>query len=143
MRAMIFSVLLALQVFLLPLPALAAPFDPVVIRVSVDDALWRQYHVGNPTTVNGDVVKIYKLKKVEITLQAGDKVFGSHTFSPEDMKPVKFSLLPGLSSLKISLKAFAAEDVTWSSTYDYKTVGDTIEIKALASPFSIYYPGIQ
>ena len=141
MRAII-GVLMVLQLFFFSAPVAAAPFDPVEVKVSVNESLWRQYQVGNPTTVTGDVVKIYKVKKMEITLQAGDKVFGTHTFTPEETKPAKFSLLPGLSSMKIRLKAYAAEDVTWSSTYELKEVGDTIEITALASPFSLYYPGI-
>ena len=141
-RCVVIGLLLVLQLFLHSLPAGASAFDPVTVKVSVDDSLWRQYHVANPTVIFGEVVKIYKVKKIEITLQAGDKVFGTHTFMPEDAKPAKFSLLAGLSSLKIKLKAFAAEDVSWVSTYDLKEVGDTIEIKALPSQFAIYSPGI-
>ena len=141
MRSIV-GVLIVLMLLVCAVPVLAAPFDPVSVKISVDDSLWRQYQVGNPTTINGDVVKVYKLKKIEVTLQAGDKVFGTHTFSQEENKPARFSLLPGLSSLKIRLNAIAAEDVSWVSTYDLKDVGETIEIKALPSPFSIFYPGI-
>ena len=142
MRVRTILLLIVLQVFLLQVPAMAAPFDPVNVKIYVNDSLWQQYQVGNPTTVYGDVVKVYKVKKLEVALQAGDKIFGSHTFTPEKSSPAKFSLLPGLSSMKIKLTAFAADDVSWSSTYDLKEVGDTIEIKACTSPFAIYYPGI-
>ena len=139
---LIIGILAFLQVLCFSVPTMAAPFDPVTVRISVNDSLWQQYHVGNPTTVSGDVVKIYKVKKVEVTLEAGDKVFGTHTFTQEKSSPVKFSLLPGLSSAKVKLKAFAADDISWYSSYDLKEVGDTIEIRALTSPFAIYYPGI-
>lgn len=127
---------------LVPVSVNAAPFDPVEVKIYIHDSLWQQYHVGNPTTIYGDVVKVYKVKKLEVSLQAGDKIFGVHTFTPEKSSPAKFSLLPGLSSMKVKLKAFAAEDITWSSSYELKEVGDNIEIRALASPFAIYYPGI-
>lgn len=142
MRKGIVFLLVLLQVVFTVGSALAAPFDPVVVKIYVNDSLWQQYHVGNPTTVHGDVVKVYKVKKLDVTLQAGDKVFGEHTFSPEKSNPVKFSLLPGLSSMKVKLKAYTADDLSWSSSYDLKEVGDSIEIKAVSSPFAIFYPGI-
>lgn len=142
MRKGIVILLILSQIFLLVPMALAAPFDPVTIKIQINDSLWQQYHVGNPTTVYGDVVKVYKVKKLDVTLQAGDKVFGTHTFTPEKSNPVKFTLLPGLSGAKVKLTAYAAEDVSWTSSYDLKDVGDYIEIKAVSSPFAIYYPGI-
>ena len=142
MRFKTIFLLIVLQIFLLQASVLAAQFDPVEVKIFVNDSLWQQYQVGNPTTVYGDVVKVYKVKKLDVSLQAGDKVFGTHTFTPEKSSPAKFSLLPGLSSMKVKLTAYAAEDISWSSSYDLKQIGDYIEIKALTSPFAIYYPGI-
>jgi len=142
MRLMIVSLLIVFQVIMSSMPVQAAPFDPASVKISVEDSIWQQYHISNSSAVSGDVVKIYKLKKIEITLLSGDRVFGTQTFTPEDSKPVKFSLLHGVSNLKVRLKAYAAENVSWTSSFDYKDVGSNIEIKSLSTSFGVYYPGL-
>jgi len=128
---------------LLCLPVSAASFGPNTITVSIEDSFWQKYHLANPNSVSGDVEKIYKVKKVEIRLLAGEKEFGSHTFTPEDSMPRKFSLLHGIASaLSIRIKASAAEDVIWISTYPYKYAGNDIVIKATPTAITLNYPGI-
>lgn len=143
MRRVIVCLLVGLQVLLTGSPALAASFAPTTIKVSVDPAFWDQYHAQKPNAVNGDVEKIYKIKKVEVRLLAGDREFGFHSFTPEDKGTREFSLLYGVSSsLTIRIKSFAAEDVIWISSHPYKYTGDNIQIKAVPTSITINYPGI-
>lgn len=136
-------ILLVLQIVLLCFPVSAASFGPNTITISVEDSFWQQYHLANPNAVGADVEKIYKVKKVEVKLLAGDREFGSHTFTPEESSPRKFSLLHGVSSaLTIRIKASAAENVIWISSHPYKYAGNDITIKATPTAITLNYPGI-
>ena len=135
--------LVVLQFFLVYAPTSAASFDSKTVKISVDESLWGKYHMVNSANASGDVEKIYKIKKIEVRLVAGDREFGSYTFTPQDNKPQKFSLLYGVAStLTIRIKATATEDAIWISSYPYKYVGDDIVIKSLPADITVNYPGI-
>lgn len=141
----IFAVLLAvlMQVSLWGAPVLAAAYDPTVIRISMEEGFWDKYHMINSATTGADVEKVYKVKKVEVRLLAGDKEFGNHTFTPEDSKPQKFELLHGAATaLTIRIRATGAENSLWICAYPYKYAGDDIVIKALPTTITIHYPGL-
>jgi len=143
MRPLLILLLIVLQLGFNCLPTLAASFDPTTVKISVDESLWENYHIVNPNSVSGDVEKIYKIKKIEVRLLSGDREFGFYTFTPEDKKPQKVSLLHGVAStLTIRLKAFAAENVIWVSSYPFKYVGGDVVIKSIPTAITVNYPGI-
>lgn len=143
MRFIIVSLVLALQFFMICGPAAAASFDSKTIKISVDESLWEKYHIVNPTTASNDVEKIYKIKKIEVRLVAGEREFGSFTFTPQNNKPQKTSLLYGVAAtLTIRIRATASEDVLWTSSYPFKNVGDDIVIKSMPAEILLHYPGI-
>ena len=143
MRLSRVCMLLVFIVGLSCLPVSAASFGSNTITVSVEDAFWQKYHIANPNAVGADVEKVYKIKKVEVRLMAGEREFGSHTFTSEDSAPHKFSLLHGVSpALTIRIKASAVENVIWISSYPYKYSGDDIVIKAIPTSVTLNYPGI-
>ena len=143
MRAITIFTVLLLQLGLFFVPVSAASFDPTTVKISVDDSLWSQYHAVNPSAMGGDVEKIYKIKKIEVRLVSGEREFGFYTFSSEDRRSQKVSLLHGVSStITIRLKASAEENVIWVSSYPLKHVGDDIVIKSQPTSVTINYPGI-
>ena len=143
MRAAVILTLVVLQLFAVMAPAGAASFDSKTIKISVDETLWEKYHMLNPATASGDVEKIYKIKSIEVRLVAGDREFGSYTFTPQDKQPRKISVLYGVAStLMIRLKAMATEEAIWISSYPYKTTGDEIVIRAVPADVTVNYPGI-
>ena len=143
MRSTRILLLCSMLLLLLCLPVSAASFGPNTITISIEDGFWQKYHLANPASVSGDVEKIYKVKKVEVRLLAGEREFGSHTFTPEDSAPRKFSLLHGVASaLSIRIKSSAVEDVIWISTHPYKYTGTDIVIKAAPTGITLNYPGI-
>jgi hypothetical protein len=144
MRLIRIILLIALQIVLVLAPVAASSFGPTNITITIEDDFWDKYHLVNPSSTSGDVEKIYKVKKVEVLLVAGDQEFGSHTFTPEVSKSRKFNLLHGVSSaLTVRIKASAAEkDVLWISSYPYKLIGNNIMIKAMPSLITVNYPGI-
>ena len=128
---------------LLCLPVSAASFSPNTITISIEEGFWQKYHLANPNSVNGDVEKIYKVKTVEVRLLAGEREFGSHTFTPEDSAPRKFSMLHGAAAaLSIRIKSSAVDGVIWINTHPYKYVGNDIMIKAAPTGITLNYPGI-
>ena len=143
MRSTRILLLVSMLMLLLCLPVSAASFGPTTITVSIEEGFWQKYHLANPASVSGDVEKIYKVKKVEVRLLAGEREFGSHTFAPEDSAPHKFSLLHGVvSALSIRIKSSTVDDVIWISTHPYKNTGDDIVIKATPTAITLNYPGI-
>lgn len=143
MRSTRILLMVLLLMTLLCLPVSAASFGPNTITISIEEGFWQKYHLANPNSVSGDVEKIYKVKKVEVRLMAGEKEFGSHTFTAEDSAPRKFSLLHGVASaLSVRIKASAVEDVIWISTHPYKYAGSDIVIKATPTAITLNYPGI-
>ena len=143
MRVGFIVLLVLLQIGSLVAPVGAASFDSKTIKISVDETLWDKYHMLNPATASADVEKIYKIKSIEVRLVAGDREFGSCTFTPQDKQPRKFSLLYGVAAtLTIRLKAMATEDAIWISSYPYKTTGDEIVIRAVPADVTVNYPGI-
>ena len=143
MRFIIVSLLVVFQFFVICGPAAAASFDSKTVKISVDESLWEKYHIVNPTTASGEVEKIYKIKKIEVRLVAGEREFGSFTFTPQNNKPQKTSLLYGVATtLTIRLRATAGDDVLWTSSYPYKKVGDDIVIKSMPAEILLHYPGI-
>lgn len=143
MRFIIVSIVLVLQFFMICGPAAAASFDSKTVKISVDESLWTKYHIVNPTTASGEVEKIYKIKKIEVRLVAGEREFGSFTFTQQNSKLQKISLLYGVAgTLTIRLRASAGDDVLWTSSYPYKNVGDDIVIKSMPAEILLHYPGI-
>ena len=143
MRLIRVCMLLVFFVGLSCLPVSAASFGSNTITVSIEDSFWQKYHFANPNAIGADVEKVYKVKKVEVKLLAGEREFGSHTFTPEDSAPHKFSLLHGVSpALTIRIKATAVENVIWISSHPYKYAGDDIVIKAIPTSVNLNYPGI-
>ena len=143
MRVFFIVALVLLQIGSVALPVGAASFDSRTIKISVDDTLWDKYHMLNPATASGDVEKIYKIKSIEVRLVAGEREFGSYTFTPQDKSPRKLSLLYGVAStLTIRVKAMATEDAIWISSYPYKDTGDDIVIRAVPADVTVNYPGI-
>jgi len=143
MRSFVLLLLVIAQMCLFSSPVAAATFAPTTVKLSVEEAFWEQYHIVNPNSVSGDMEKIYKVKKIEVRLVAGDREFGSHTFTREDSKPQKFELLHGVSStLTVRIKASADENVIWISAYPFKFASDDIVIKAIPTSITVNYPGI-
>lgn len=143
MRLAIMALLISLQLLLVSTPVLAA-YGPTTITVSIEEGFWDKYHIVNPASANGDVEKIYKIKKVELRLVAGEREFGSHTFTSESSSPRKFNLLHGVvGALIVRVKASAAEEnVIWISSHPYQYAGNDIVIKAIPSTITVNYPGI-
>ena len=143
MRLAITALLISLQLLFTSTPVLAA-YGPTTITVSVEEGFWDKYHIVNPASAGGDVEKIYKIKKVEFRLVAGEREFGSHTFTQEAGSPRKFNLLHGVAgALTVRIKASAAEEnVIWVSSHPYKYAGNDILIKAVPSGITVNYPGI-
>ena len=143
MRFIVVLLLVVCQAFLMSGPVSAASFDSKTVKISVDESLWEKYHIVNPTTASNDVEKIYKIKKIEVRLVAGEREFGSFTFTPQNNKPQKTSLLYGVAAtLTIRIRATASEDVLWTSSYPFKNVGDDIVIKSMPAEILLHYPGI-
>ena len=143
MRSLLVALLVVLQMMVSGSQVALAAFASTTVKVSVDEAFWDQYHLVNPSSVSGDVEKIYKIKKVEVRLMAGDREFGAHTFTREDNKPQKFELLHGVSAtLMVRIKSSAADNVIWMSSYPFKDTGDDIVIKAIPASVTLNYPGL-
>jgi len=132
---------LALLLTALPPPAAAAPFDPTVLKISVDDSLWQRYHIG-PEPVSGDIVKLYRIKKAEVVIFSGNREFASHAFTPRDDKPYKIVIPHGVPNIKIHLKTWTADGVSWTTVIDHKDTGDNLVIRAVPVSLSICSPGI-
>lgn len=122
-------------------PAAAAPFDPAILKVSVDDSLWLKYHAG-PEPPDGDIIQLYRVKKVEVALLSGSREFAAHLFSPRDAKPYTFSIPHGVPNLKIRLKTWTADDIVWTTIYDYKEIGSSLVVRAVPHPLAVHTPGI-
>lgn len=144
MRLKLFGILLFLFLLMGLTSAQASSFGSTTVTVSVEEGFWDRYHMVNPIKAGADVEKIYKIKKVEVRLMAGEREFGSHTFSPESSSPRKFNLLHGVASaLTVRIKSSAAEDdVIWISSHPFKYAGKDIVIKAVPSSITINYPGL-
>ncbi len=121
-------------------PAAAAPFDPATLRVSVDDSLWRSYHLG-PEPASGDTVTLHRVKKVEVTILAGSREFAVHAFTPQEAKPHKFVIPHGVTNLKLRLQTWTADDLVWTQVSDLKEAGGNIVIKAVPAGLTVYTPG--
>ncbi len=122
-------------------PAAAAPFDPAVLQIAVDDSLWTSYHLG-PEPANGDTVTLHRVKKAEVTVLTGSREFAVHTFTPQEAKPHRFTLPHGLTNLKLRLRTWTADDLVWTQTIDLKEAGDNIVIKAVPAVLTVYKPGL-
>lgn len=133
---MLLGVLLAVSV-----PAAAAPFDPAVVKVSVDDSLWHSYHIG-PELPSGDTITLHRITKAEVTiLTTGNREFDTHVFTPKDNKPHRFTIPHGIPNLKVRLKTWTADDVVWTTSADLKEVGDNVVVKAVRADQVVYTPG--
>lgn len=125
-----------------PQAAQAAPFDPRIVKVTVDNALWSNYHLDSTLKISGDSVKAYKINKVDVIVLVGNNEFLSHSFTPKDHSNHKFTIPHGLTNVKIRLIAHTAEDgLSWSADFDYKG-NDTLEIKSQPSFLTLHTPGI-
>jgi len=123
------------------LPAAAAPFDPAVLKVAVDDSLWQNYHIG-PEPPSGDTITLYRVKKAEVTiLTTGSREFATHVFTPKDAKPYRFTIPHGVPNIKIRLQTWTADDIVWTTVADLKEVGDNLVVKAVPSSQAVYSPG--
>lgn len=120
--------------------AAAAPFEPTVLKVSVDDSLWTNYFLE--PDANGDTVRALKITRAEVTILSGTREFAAHMFTPKDAKPHTFAIPYGVPNLKVRLKAWAADDTLWTSIIDLKEVGDSIVVRPRPSPMTVYTPGI-
>lgn len=132
--------LLIVGLLLATVPAAAAPFDPTVVKVWVDDSLWQYYHIG-PQAVSGDIIRLYRIKKAEVAILVNNREFDVHTFTPQDSKMYKFTLPHGLSNLRFRLKTWTADDQVWTNVVELRDVGDSITIKAVPSEPTVYSPG--
>jgi hypothetical protein len=121
-------------------PAAAAPFDPSVLRVEVDDSLWQSYHLG-PEPASGDTVTLHRIKKAEVAVLAGGREFAVHTFTPQETKPHKFSIPHGVTNLKLRLRTWTADDLVWTKVAELKEAGDNIVIKAVPAGLTGGTPG--
>jgi hypothetical protein len=122
-------------------PAAAAPFDPSVVKVWVDDSLWQYYHIG-PQPVSGDIIRLYRIKKAEVAILTNNREFAVHEFTPQDSKMHKFTLPHGLPNLRFRLKTWTAvEDQVWTNVVELRDVGDSITLKAVLSEPTVYSPG--
>lgn len=132
--------LIVAGLLLAAVPAAAAPYDPAVVKVWVDDALWQTYHIG-PQAVSGDVIKLYRIKKAEVAILTGNQEFAVHTFTPQESKMYKFSIPHGLPNLRVRLKTWTADDQVWTRVTELSDVGDSFTIKAVPSEPTVYSPG--
>ena len=144
MRFTVLGILLAILMVVGAVPANASSFGSTTVTISIEEGFWDRYHMVNPAKAGGDVEKIYKIKKVEVRLMAGEREFGSHTFTQESSNPRKFSLLHGVASaLTVRIKSSAAEDnVLWISSHPFRYAGKDIVIKAVPASITVNYPGI-
>lgn len=143
MRSLLVVLLAVLQIMASGSQIAYAAFGSTTVKISVDDAFWDQYHLVNPGSVSGDVEKIYKIKKVEVRLVAGDREFGSYTFTRESNKSQKVELLHGVAAaLTVRIKSTAADNVIWLSSYPLKQTGDEIMVKAIPASVNLNYPGL-
>lgn len=134
------AVALAVLVWAVAGPAFAAPFEPSVIKVTVAESLWTNYHLEPEAT--GDTVRALKIKRVEVAILTGTREFAVHTFSPKDSKNYAFTIPHGVPNLKIRLQAWAADDTQWTSITDLKEAGDNVVVRSLPGPLAVYTPGI-
>ncbi|MDT8902093.1 hypothetical protein [Anaeroselena agilis] len=133
---MLLGVLLAFSA-----PAAASPFDPSVVKVSVDDSLWNSYHIA-PEPQSGDTITLHRIIKAEVTiLTTGNREFATHVFTPKDDKPHRFTIPHGVTNLKVRLKTWTADDVVWTTLVDLKDIGDNLVVKAVRSYQAVYTPG--
>jgi hypothetical protein len=136
-RIILLGLLLAVA---MPL-AVAAPFDPSVLKVSVDDSLWQRLHIGPEEPLNSDTLKLYRIKKAEVAVFTGDREFAVHTFTPQDAKPYKFLIPHGVPHLKIRLKTWTTDDLVWTRFADQKELGNDIVVRAVPAATAVYSPG--
>lgn len=120
--------------------ASAAPFEPTVLKVSVDEAFWTNYHLE--PDASGDSVRALRIKRAEVAILTGTREFAVHVFSPRDAKPYVFTIPHGVPNLKLRLKAWAADDTAWVSVTDLKEAGDSVTIRSLPASLTVYTPGI-
>ena len=133
---MLLGVLLAVSV-----PVAAAPFDPAVVKVSVDNSLWHSYHIG-PEPPSGDTITLHRITKAEVAiLTTGNREFATHVFTSKDNKPHRFTIPHGIPNLKVRLKTWTADDVAWMTSIDLKEIGDNVVVKAVRSDQAVYTPG--
>ena len=137
----IICLLIAAALLVSPLTSAAAPFDPTTLKVTVDDSLWLKYHTG-PEPPDGDIIKLYRVKKAEVAILSGNREFAAHLFSPQDAKPYTFSIPHGVPNLKIRLKTWTADDNVWTTLYDYKEIGSSLVVRAVQHPLAVHTPGI-
>jgi hypothetical protein len=132
--------LIIVGLLLATVPAAAAPYDPAVVKVWVDDSLWQYYHIG-PQAVSGDVIRLYRIKKAEVALLTGNQEYAVHTFTPQESKMHKFTVPHGIPNLRVRLKTWTADDQVWTNVVELRDVGDNITIKAVPAEPSVYSPG--
>lgn len=139
-RPTVCLLILALLLATLPVPAVAAPFDPTVLRVTVEESLWLAYHAA-PEPPEGDIVKLYRVKKAEVAILSGSREFAVHTFTPQDGKPHTFTIPHGVPNLKIRLRTWTADDLVWTVTTDYKNAASVV-VRAVPHPLAVATPGL-
>ncbi|HWQ62102.1 MAG TPA: hypothetical protein VN521_07305, partial [Negativicutes bacterium] len=132
--------LVILGLLLATLPAMAAPYDPAVVKVWVDDSLWQYYHIG-PQQLGGDIIRLYRVKKAEVAILTNNREFDVHTFTPQDSKMYKFAIPHGIPNLRVRLKTWTADDQVWTNVVELRDVGDNITVKAVPAEPSVYSPG--
>ena len=122
----------------------AAPFDSTVLKISVEKSFWQNYHLPHSETSNEDILTVYRLKKAEVTLLAGEREFYTHTFTPKESKEQSFAIPHGLTNLKLRLKAYSADDTVWTTILDYKDVSaNRVVLYSAPGPFTLCLPGIK
>lgn len=109
-------------VFSGPAPASAAPYDPSELKVSVDPTFWQNYHLPAAGISTEDIVTIYRIKKADVTLYVGDKAWQTYTFTPQESKERTFVVPHGLTNLRLKLKAYTADETTWTYVIDVKSL---------------------
>ncbi|HMM22980.1 MAG TPA: hypothetical protein PKA10_19905 [Selenomonadales bacterium] len=145
-RALVTAALTGLLLLILSQPAIvsAAPFAPTVLKVTVDKSFWQNYHLPSSGAGNEDIATVYRIKKAEVTLLAGDREFYSHTFTPQESKDQSFTIPHGLTNLKLRLKAYSADDTMWTALLDFKEVsGNRVVLYSAPGPFTLCSPGIK
>lgn len=138
--SVLLAVALAVLVWAAAGPAVAAPFEPSVIKVTVAESLWTNYHLE--PEASGDSVRALKIKRVEVAILTGTKEFAVHAFSPKDPKSYSFTIPHGVPNLKVRVKAWAADDTQWTSITDLKEAGDDVVVRSLPGPLAVFTPGI-
>ncbi len=122
----------------------AAPFDPSVIKISVDKSFWQNYHLPHSETANEDILTVYRIKKAEVTLLAGEREFYTHTFTLKESKEQSFAIPHGLTNLKLRLRAYSADDTVWTTFLDYKEVSSNrVVLYSSPGPLVLCFPGIK